>query len=564
VPPGVHVTLGGMDVLEQDRVTRGVLDAYGHDTCDVSVAEDACSWLRSVRDARGRTDRAAGAELRRLLGRGITGTRDAGVVQRLGDLLRGQLIVDAHDDFDAYMQAMEFDRPPEQRFWLPRRRQLMPLCQGIQRLEDDPNERMLIVSCPPRVGKSTTCIMGLNWHMGRHPLDANLMTGHSDKLTKGFYGESKSMMTEERYNYHEIFPESPYVWDSSEDEAIALRARRRFPTLTCRSIEGTLTGAVEVGEHGWLYADDLVEDLEEAMSPARLDRKWGAFVNQAYDRRKDGTKILMVGTRWDVADPEGRMLDMHRGEPGYRELVIPALDPSTGESNFEYQYGLGFSTSYYIDMKRMTDDATWCAKYEGAPYVRQGQLFPPDQLRRFLSMPSDPPDAVVAVADTKDRGIDFCVMPVAYVYGQDWYIGDVVCDDAAPELVRERLVQCLMRNGVQQARFESNSAGGATAREVSNMLVAREGQTAITTKYTSSNKETRILAASPWIMEHCLFLDESEVKPGSDYSRFLSQLTSYALQGKNRHDDAPDALSMLSEFASRKRKAKVQAVRRPF
>ena len=126
--------------------------------------------------------------------------------------------------------------------------------------------------------------------------------------------------------------------------------------MTCRSISGTLTGAVEIGSGGVLYCDDLIEDLEESLNPLRLQAKYDAYLNQLKDRKKLGALELMVGTRWNVFDPLGRIQDQYAGNDRYRFRVISALDEN-GESNFNYQYGLGFDTAYYRDMKESIDDA---------------------------------------------------------------------------------------------------------------------------------------------------------------------------------------------------------------
>lgn len=102
--------------------------------------------------------------------------------------------------------------------------------------------------------------------------------------------------------------------------------------MTCRSISGTLTGAVEIGTGGVLYCDYLIEDLEESLNPVRLQNKYDAYLNQLKDRKKLGAVELMVGTRWNVADPLGRIEEQYRDNPRYRFTVIPALNEG-GESN---------------------------------------------------------------------------------------------------------------------------------------------------------------------------------------------------------------------------------------
>ena len=118
----------------------------------------------------------------------------------------------------------------------------------------------------------------------------------------------------------------------------------------------------------------------------------------------------------------------------------------------------------------MMDDASWRALYMNQPIEREGQLYNEDQLRRYFELPDSEPDAVLAVCDTKDKGKDYCVMPVVYQYGQDFYVEDVICDNGDPEIVEIRLAMLLLKHKVHIARFESNSAGGKIAQRYSRRL----------------------------------------------------------------------------------------------
>lgn len=544
-------------------LATNILSAIAASPRDMGAYRDLMALLREPGMGTHGALLGARSALSRAIGGGWAASAE---LEWLVGALRDALTLDAPNDLDAYMQAMEFDRSPESRLWLPRRARLMRLCRDLQWFETDPSAEFLSVSMPPRTGKSSICSMAMTWHLGRDPMHSNLMTAHSDKLTKHFYQQCLQFVSDPEYRFAECFPGAPLVWQSSEDEAFSLRRHGAYPSCTCRSVEGTLTGAVEVGEGGWLYADDLVKDLEEAMSPRRLQSKWEAYVNQCYDRRKRGARQLMVGTRWDVADPIGRMVALHEGEPGFRVLTIPALDPQTGESNFDYLYGVGFDRRYYLDMRRTTDAATYAAKYDGEPFVRQGQLYSPDALERYLALPDGEPSRVVAVVDTKGAGSDYQACPVAAKWdgSPKWFITDFFCDNSAPEACNRALAQFLARNGVQEVRFESNAAGGRVAEDVDRMLRDMGHLCAVRKKYTGANKETRILASSPWVLDNCVFRDPSLYAAGSGYARAMSQMCSFVLDGRNAHDDAPDAMAMLADLLATGRRAKAVAVARPF
>ena len=254
---------------------------------------------------------------------------------------------------------------------------------------------------------------------------------------------------------------------------------------------------------------------------------------------------------------------MYEGNPRAEFLVIPALDED-GHSNFNYLYRLGFDEQYFADMRDNLDEASYLALFQNEPIEREGLLYERDTLRRYFDLPSDQPDAVLAVCDTKDKGSDYCVMPILYQYGTDFYVEDILCDNSLPELVEERLITTLIKHKVKIARFESNSAGGKIAEKVQDEVKKRSGITHITTKYSTANKETRIIVDSPFVKEHFLFKDESKLQDQSEYRKALQMLCSYTVAGKNKHDDVPDAFSMSADFIQSFTLKEVQVMKRPF
>lgn len=545
-----------------------ILDAIIHKASNSVSAEpfeDALALLPSLLDQNSVVEMAYARYIRELCAEKIVqcGT-NVSEAEKMMRCYEGILKLNARHDLDSYMLFMESRREPAKRFWLPRRHVLYPVCEGFQDLADDRID-VLIVSLPPRVGKSTTGVFAETWQMGREPLSANVMSGHSDKLTKGFHMEALGIISDSHtYRFPEVFPDSPLVDKSMADETIHLKRKGRFPSLTCRSVDGTLTGAVEIGQKGWLYCDDLVSDREEALSADRMDKLYAAYLNQLRDRMLDGAKEVHVGTRWVPNDVIGRVIEAHEGDPRCRVIVIPALNQD-GASNFEYLHGLGFSTEYYLKMKRDLEDAgegdSWAAKYGGDPYWIGGLMFPEEDLKYYDELPEGEPDAVIAACDTKDRGADYASMPIGYVYGTRHYVHDVVCDNGLPEAVEPRLAGALARNGVGLAQFESNSAGGRVADSVRDRCRELGHAIDIRKKFSTENKETRILVDSAWVKEHCYFRREP---PNADYRTFMRMLTHYTTEGKNKHDDAPDSMSMYKRLATSIASARVEAVRRPW
>lgn len=485
-----------------------------------------------------------------------------GEQDRLEGIFKELLLLEARrGNFDSFMQYMELKREPDKMFWLPRRKILLPVANAIQRLIDGDID-ILTVSLPPGTGKTTLEIFLHAMMIGVNPDKPSLASGHSAMMTNSIYeGVLSLVQDKEEYLWEEIFPEHSKIITNAKEQTIDIGKKKRFSSLTCRAIGASLTGATRCEQ--LLTADDLVSGIEEAVSITRLDKLWQGYTNDLKSRKKLGCKELHLATRWSVHDPIGRLSAMYSDDDRFLSLVIPAFDEN-GNSNFEYEYGVGFNTEYFEDMANNLDDASFKALFMNEPIEREGLLYNEEQLNRYFEMPDGEPDAIVAVCDTKDRGIDYCVLPVAYVFGNRYYIEDVICDNSLPEIIEPRLSDILLKHNVQTARFESNAAGGRVARDIQADIRSKGGFCSITTKYSTQNKETKIIVNSGWVQEHCYFKDMSLYTKKSDYGRFMSQLCSYSHQGKNKHDDAPDGMAMLAEYAQSLGSAKAEIFQRPF
>lgn len=530
---------------------------------DYQYAHKMSLILRKVVQTR-MTGRKSGAHL--LDGCSATGNKTnwnvAGVEEQQNLLLlyKRMLLFDAQKDFDSYLQYVEFDRPPEKKFYMPRRHVLKAVVDDLQDLNDHVID-FLGVSLPPRVGKSTLCIFFLTWQMGLYPDKANLMSGHSDKLTKGFYKECLNIIKNPEYLWADVFPTVTFESNSAEDETINLDKPSRFPTLTCRAIEGTLTGAVEAAN--LLYSDDLVKDREESMSMERMEKKWQDYLNVLFDRKLDGCVELMVGTRWNVYDPLGKIQSLYEGNPRYRFRVIPALNEN-GESNFVYRFGLGFSTEYFFNIKSRLDDNEWMAKYQGAPYLREGLIFPKSELRFWNGvLPDIQPDRIVSVCDVAWGGGDSLAMPFAYIYGEDVYIPDLIFNRGDKEITRPIVEGKMEYHRPHQTRFEANNGGDEYADTVDKELRNRNVHLNIYSQKapTTQAKLSRIIQYAPDI-KRFHFLEDS--KQSAEYRKFMLEVTTISAVGKNAHDDAPDSLAMLADLLTTAIYAEVKPMKRPY
>ena len=504
----------------------------------------------------------ANAWLRREIGRAmLRGDKNVRELEQLSNTNYLSLLVDAPVNFDAYCQYIERNRDPRKRFYMPRRKQLLRVVRSLQRLMDDELD-ILGISLPPGVGKSTLAIFLLTWVAGRWPEEPNLTGSHSNAFVRGVYDECLRIFDKNgEYLWHDVFPNVQVSNTNAKDYRIDMGKRKRFETLEFTSVGSGNAGLYRAAR--LLFCDDLIPGLEVALSKDRLDKLWELYTTDLRQRKiGDHCKELHIATRWSVNDVIGRLDRQYDGSDRAEFIAIPALNEED-ESNFDYKFGVGFSTEFYREQRDVMDDASWRALYMNQPIEREGLLYHPDELRRYFEIPDREPDAILCVCDTKDRGADYCAMPIAYQYGQDYYIEDVVFNNGNPEVVEAEIVSKLLQHRVQMGRFESNSAGGRVAESIQTRTRVAGGRVKITTKFTTQNKETKIIMASPFVKEHFLFKDTSVIKD-KEYRAFMNNVCGWTMNGKSKHDDGPDSLAMLADYVQSFAMDKIQVFARPF
>lgn len=492
-------------------------------------------------------------------------TRDFKTAEEFDNLLFRSLLFCAPHYFDAYLQAVEYGKPLDKKFYLPRRHYLRRYVEGYQEVLEGKLD-FLSISMPKRCGKSQLGINFTNMLSGKFPDRSTLMEGTGDDLVQSFYkGCLEYIQQPNDYHFYDIFPESKLVQTNADTKVINLLHKSRFPTVMCRSIDARQVGLSEATN--LLYLDDCVEGREEAKNRQRLDDKWEVISGDIIGRAIEGTPIVICGTRYSLYDPIGHLQEEMRKQ-GKRCKIIetPALDPVTDESNFEYirEDRKVFTTQYFRDQREMLSAEQFESEFQQQPFEAKGILFPEASLNRYFELPVDrEPDSIIAVCDTADKGADYCSMPIAAVYGDEVYIVDVVFDDSPPEVTKPECAKALMDNLVVAGTFESNNAGTYFARDVQQILTDRKYVCNIRTKRTISNKQTRIEFASDNIIKHFYFKDPSLYARNSQYAMFMKQVTTYTRSGKVPHDDAPDSLSLLENELRGLVGAKVEVFKRP-
>ena len=495
--------------------------------------------------------------------------RDLRASKEMMNVHKQVLILAAQNNhFDSFLQALEFNREPDKRFYLPRRKVLQPIVNAFQEVADGKLD-LLTVSQPKRTGKTTMGLLFVLFRSGLSPTGSSICSGAGNDLVKSFYTGCLDVLNKpEEYLFYEMFPTANLISTNADEKTIHLAKKKRFATITCRSIDGALTGSTESTPEGVMYLDDLVSDELEANNRTRLDTLWDKVRGDLLGRRLEGCPIVAQGTRYSLYDPLGRLQEI-APTMGWRTKVveIPALDPITDESNFEIMLNgkRMFTTEYYRKERELVTPVQWASQFQQEPYESKGLTFPEDKLNRYMELPVDiEPDAIIAVCDTAESGSDSCSMPIAYLYGDDVFIDDVVFDNSTSDVTKPQCAKKLVEHKVSTVTFESNNAGSYFARDVDELVKKLGGKTSVRTKRTISNKQTRIEFASDGILKHFYFKDKTKYDRGSQYGLFMKELTTYTRSGKVPHDDAPDSLSLLENEIRNLSQGKVEVFKRPF
>lgn len=473
---------------------------------------------------------------------------------------------------DSYALYIEKNRPKRERFYEPRRKTMIKVVEKLQALEDDELDE-LFVHMPPRVGKSQMMTVYMAWHCARDPEKSNLYCTYKESLGGAFLEGITEIWTDPTYCHNDIFPDAKIVYTDAKNHKIDLKRRKKYKSVAGKGLESGLNG--EYDANGVLAIDDIIEGIQDVLNPDTLRRKQIVFDNNLMSRAKSKCKIIYNGTIWSLHDIFMDRLDFLQNNPKAKHirweiLKIPALDPDTDESNFDYDYGVGFDTEYYqtrrAKFEENDDLASWYAQYQQEPIERDGAVFNPESMRFYNGiLPSEEPLKVMSACDVALGGGDYLSMPVAYVYENgDCYIHDVVFDNQEKDKTQPQVINAIINNKITSGFFESNQGGEGYKDDIDRQLKEMNYKISLISKYapTKTRKEQRIWDNAPTIRQF-IFRDVGCRSP--QYRKFMTNLYSFTINGKNKNDDAADSLSQLADFMkSGASIARVEVIANPF
>lgn len=483
--------------------------------------------------------------------------------------------IDAYYDFlrleapfwlDSFKLYIEKNRPRRERFYEPRRNTLIKITNAIQRLENDKLD-VLFLHQAPRTGKSGDLTMDMVWHCSRDTESSNLYVTYKEGLGGAFLTGFCEIMIDPTYCYKDVFPDVKIIDTDAKNNKIDLgtdrRRKKKYKSLSGKGLESGLNG--EYDASGWLTVDDPLEGVQDVLSEDVLKRKQTIFDNNVLSRRKEKCKLILMGTLWSTKDLFSNYLEFIESSPDmkdtrYEVIKIPALDPETDESNFDYDYGVGFSTAYYRGVRSKfenNDDMVgWSCQYQQMPIEREGAVFNPEHMNYYKDLPGGEPIKIIAHCDVALGGGDYLSFPIVYYYETPngslvGYVEDVVFDNSEKSVTQPQVLAAIKRNHVKWAHFEANAGGEGYMSDIERMLKDDKEYKEVCnfrSDYapTTMRKDQRIWDNAQDIRE--LYFKEPTHRH-LQYRKFMQNLFSFTMgKNKHKHEDAADGLAGLVAF----------------
>ena len=471
---------------------------------------------------------------------------------KFNELYYKLLLLEAPYLLDSYMIYIEKNREPQARFYLPRRKTLIRIVNKLQMLADDELDE-LFIHLPGRTGKTQSITEFNAWYASKFPEKSNLYCSYSDAVAKSYYDGILELLTDPTYLHSEVFPDFKIVSTDAKGNTIDLVRKKKYKSITCKGLTAGLNGLCDCT--GIEIGDDLIEGIQDAMNPDILKRKQTIVDNNYIPRAKTGAKRLWCGTSWALQDPYQNRLEFLKNNSKAKYIrwdviKIPALNEND-ESNFDYDYDVGFSTQHYQQIRAKfeanEDMASWLAQYQQEPIEREGALFTPEFMRFYKGdseLPEGEPDNIVAACDVAFGGSDFLAFGVLYIYGEEKYLVDCIFDNHEKDITQPRIVQMILKHQVQRSFWEYNNGGDGYKDDIKRLLKEKGYIHNMIGAYapTGKRKEDRIFDAAPEIRK-IKFLEDGY--RDQDYQKMMQNVFSYKIEGKNKHEDACDMLAYL-------------------
>ena len=422
-------------------------------------------------------------------------------------------------------------------FYKINRKFLVDLCNDFQNFYESEYE-VMIINLPPRHGKSRTAGLFVEWVLGKNQ-NEKIMTGsYNETLSTMFSKNVRNDIQEIKVDlykpvYSDVFPG---VKIKPGDGAMNLWSLEGgYNNYLATSPTGTATGFGA----SLLIIDDLIKNAEEANNELVKDKHWDWFTNTMLSRLEEGGKIIIIMTRWASNDLAGRALNHYQGDGKKIKIVSMQAIQKNGTMLCSEILSLKSCES----KKKAMGLDIWSANYQQEPIDLKGRLY-----NKFKTYSGALPQfrEIRNYTDTADTGEDYlCSINYGVTFARDIYVLSIIYTKEPMEVTEPATAKMLHKDKVNVAVIESNNGGRGFARSVERILFEElhSNRTSVRWFHQSKNKIARILSNATWIMEHVYFPEDWKNR----WPEYYEAMSKYQREGKNKHDDAPDATTGVAE-----------------
>ena len=430
----------------------------------------------------------------------------------------------ARRDFFAYCELTASD------FYKEDREFLKDVCNQLQDFYSS-DEKICVINMPPRHGKSRTAGKLVEWILGINPKE-KIMTGSYNETLSGTFAKSvrdtiASEKTEGTLVYNDIFPNTKIKYGEASASKWALEGSGQANYLAT-SPTGTATGFGCT----LMIIDDLIKNVQEAYNENVLQKQIDWFNNTMLSRTENGFKLIIIMTRWSSNDLAGYVLENF---DNVRHINYKAIQED-GSMLCEEVLS---KEDYELKTKNMNKDIVY-ANYQQEPIDVKNRLY--SGFKTYEKLP--PPHYIMNYTDTADEGDDYLCSIDYLMYGNEYYILDIIYTQESMETTEPAVAKMMTKDRVGYANIESNNGGRGFARNVQRELrELKNTHTRINWFHQGENKISRILSNSTGVMNNVYF----PLNWKDRFPEFAKHILHYVRSGKNEHDDAEDCLTGVYE-----------------
>lgn len=424
-------------------------------------------------------------------------------------------------------------------FYNNEREFLHDLSDRLQWFVEEAEEQIMVVNMPPRHGKSRTATKFVQWLFGKYGKKIKVMTGsYNETLSETFAKAVRDTIATEKSKgslvFSDIFPNTKIKYGASAVKKWSLDGSE-VDSYLATSPTGTATGF----GCNIMIIDDLIKNAKEAYNEGILEGHVQWFTDTMLSRTENGFKIIIIMTRWASADLAGFVLENY-------DNVVHVNYKAVNDDGSMLCPEILSKADFELKTKNMNKDIV-AANYQQEPIDVKGRLY--TTIKTYTELPKDDKgnyifDYRMNYTDTADEGKDFLCSICYMVYGESIYILDVLYTQDPMEKTEPATAEMLIKNDIRFANVESNNGGKGFARNVKKELKDRGHKTTVVKWFhQSENKVARIISNSTGVMNNVYFPVDWENR----WPEFAKAIKKYQRNGKNAHDDAPDALTGVYE-----------------